>query len=72
MKFRRIILDGKYSTINNRYGRILNLKLMDHLEAHEIKNNDSQTSVAVLMLSGHCRWVISGTPLHKYGNIAML
>lgn len=24
------------------------------------------------MLSRHCRWVISGTPLHKYGNIAML
>ncbi|OAX83995.1 hypothetical protein ACJ72_01644 [Emergomyces africanus] len=38
-------------------------------EAHEIKNKDTQTSVAVRMLSGHFRWVVTGTPLHKYGNI---
>ncbi|OJD16287.1 hypothetical protein AJ78_03538 [Emergomyces pasteurianus Ep9510] len=34
-------------------------------EAHEIKNNASHTSVAVRMLSGHFRWVVSGTPLHN-------
>lgn len=45
---------------------------MNHLEAHEIKNNDSQTSVAVRMLSGHFRWVVTGTPLHKCGNIHIL
>ncbi|KAK2784068.1 hypothetical protein FQN52_009338 [Onygenales sp. PD_12] len=34
-------------------------------EAQEIKNPDSKTSVAVRMLSGDFRWVISGTPLHN-------
>ncbi|PGH05561.1 hypothetical protein GX51_02900 [Blastomyces parvus] len=34
-------------------------------EAHEIKNTHSQTSIAVRMLSGRFRWVVSGTPLHN-------
>ncbi|QVM07698.1 hypothetical protein D8B26_002390 [Coccidioides posadasii str. Silveira] len=34
-------------------------------QAHEIKNHASKTSLAVRMLSGRFRWIVTGTPVHK-------
>lgn len=36
------------------------------LEGHAIKNPDSATSIAIRALTGTYKWVLSGTPLHKY------
>nr|KMM65811.1 hypothetical protein CPAG_02154 [Coccidioides posadasii RMSCC 3488] len=34
-------------------------------QAHEIKNHASKTSLAVRMLSGRFRWIVTGTPVHN-------
>ncbi|KAI1938582.1 hypothetical protein LOZ66_003385 [Ophidiomyces ophidiicola] len=60
INFHRIILDGEsrsYSHLPNSY--------FHSSEAHEIKNHLSKTSMAVRMLSGQRRWVITGTPIHN-------
>ncbi|KAJ5587530.1 uncharacterized protein N7459_003295 [Penicillium hispanicum] len=34
-------------------------------EGHVIKNHQSRTSIAVRALTGHHKWILSGTPLHN-------
>lgn len=36
------------------------------LEGHAIKNPESATSIAIRALPATHKWVMSGTPLHKY------
>ncbi|OKL57866.1 hypothetical protein UA08_06536 [Talaromyces atroroseus] len=40
-------------------------------EGHQIRNPSSQTSIAVRALHAHYKWILSGTPLLKWGRMSV-
>lgn len=61
IKFLRIILDGKLLKIA-KFSFVTNCL---YSEGHSIKNHLASTSIAVRALTGHHKWILSGTPVPK-------
>lgn len=68
IKFHRIILDGMLSPSRSLlpFGINRESRFDDQFaEGHTIKNHISSVSIAVRSLTGHYKWILSGTPVHK-------
>ncbi|GLA58369.1 hypothetical protein AtubIFM54640_007515 [Aspergillus tubingensis] len=69
IKFHRIILDGMLSPSRSLLPFGINRESRfdaQFAEGHTIKNHISSVSIAVRSLTGHYKWILSGTPVHNH------